>query len=87
MNNKPTSVLERWRMDKETRNENISQCFFCKNNLSNGTCLAFPKGIPEEIKKNFFIHDKLYEGDNGILFKAKDNKYNNIKFEPMRKKA
>lgn len=87
MNDKPTSVVDRWALDKGTRNENISQCFFCKNNLTNGKCLAFPNGIPEEIKKNFFLHIESYEGDNGILFEAKDEKYRNINFEPMRKKS
>jgi len=87
MSDKPASIIERWAIDKEVRNENVTQCFFCKNNLPKGKCLAFPNGIPEEIKHNFFIHNKPYNGDNGVVFIAKKDEYNNLQFEPMRKKT
>ena len=61
--------------------------FFCKYNLPKGKCVAFPNGIPEEIRKNFFIHNKPYKGDNGIQFEAEKEEYKNINFEPMRKQS
>ena len=45
------------------------------------------QGIPKEIKHNFFIHNKPYEGDNGIQFKARKEEYKNIEFQAMRKKS
>lgn len=87
MKYKRTSLVERWALDGDVRKENVSQCFFCKNNLPKGKCVAFPDGIPDEITKNFFIHNKPYEGDNGIQFEAKKEEYKNVKFEPMRKKS
>lgn len=42
MKYKPTSVIERWALDKATKNEDISQCFFCKHSLPKGKCDAFP---------------------------------------------
>lgn len=35
------------------------------------TCQAFPKGIPDEIFFEKVIHDKPYQGDNGIQFEIK----------------
>ncbi|MBS5988009.1 hypothetical protein [Clostridium sp.] len=87
MKYKPTSVIERWALDKATKNEDISQCFFCKHSLPKGKCDAFPNGIPKEIKENFFIHTKPYEGDNGILFEAEKDEYNNINFQAMKKES
>lgn len=87
MKYKPTSVIERWALDKGVRKENVSQCFFYKHDLPKGKCVAFPNGIPKEIEKNFFIHTKPYEGDNGIQFKAEKEEYNSIEFQPMRKKS
>ena len=86
MKEKQTSVIERWALDKAVRKENVSQCFFCIHSKGD-SCLAFPQGIPKEIKHNFFIHNKPYEGDNGIQFKAEKEEYKNIKFQAMRKKS
>ena len=86
MKEKPTSVIERWALDKGVRKENVSQCFFCIHSKGD-SCLAFPQGIPKEIKHNFFIHNKPYVGDNGIQFKAEKEEYNSIEFQPMRKKS
>lgn len=86
MKEKPTSVIERWALDKGVRKENVSQCFFCIHSKGD-YCLAFPQGIPKEIEENFFIHNKPYEGDNGIQFKAEKEEYNSIEFQPMRKKS
>lgn len=35
----------------------------------------------KEIEENFFIHNKPYEGDNGIQFEAEKEEYKNIKFD------
>lgn len=86
MKYKPTSVIERWALDKGVRKENVSQCFFCI--YSKGDyCSAFPNGIPKEIEENFFIHNTPYEGDNGIQFKARKKEYEDIEFQAMRKKS
>ncbi len=48
--------------------ENI-RCFLCKNYLSDLTCQAFPKGIPEEILIDKNDHLKpLPEQNNDIIF-------------------
>ena len=86
MNYKTTSVVERWALDKGVRRENVSQCFFCVHSKGD-CCLAFLEGIPKEIKHNFFIHNKPYKGDNGIMFQAKKEEYENIQFQAMRKKS
>lgn len=87
MDYKRTPLVERWALDSPIRNERVSQCFFCKHNLPKGTCVAFPEGVPREIRKNFFIHNKPYEGDKGLLFEARKDEYKNIQFEPMRRKS
>lgn len=33
-------------------------------------CKAFPSGVPADIISNKFIHNKPYDGDNGITFLA-----------------
>ncbi|WP_315081035.1 hypothetical protein [uncultured Clostridium sp.] len=86
MSDKPASVIERWALDKGVKQENVSQCFFCIHSKGD-CCLAFPDGIPKEIKRNFFIHTKAYKDDNGIQFKAEKEEYNRIEFQPMRKKS
>ncbi|WP_252226901.1 hypothetical protein [Clostridium sp. ZBS2] len=55
--------------------------------MPKGKCIAFPNGIPKEIKEKFFIHTKSYEGDNGILFEAEKDEYNNINFQPIKKES
>ena len=48
-----------------------SQCYKCKHYNWDGTCKAFPKGMPKDIIRNDFIHDKEYLGDNGIRYEQK----------------
>lgn len=55
--------------------ENYIKCLDCKhldreNFVAGLFCDAFPDGIPYDIATGKFIHDKLYEGDNGIIFEA-----------------
>lgn len=47
----------------------FSQCAFCINDGPNGTCKAFPDGVPLGIRMNKIDHRKPVEGDNGIRFK------------------
>ena len=46
-------------------------CFSCKHTNNNGTCKAFPDGIPLEIVSGEVNHFQPYEGDNGIQYEAK----------------
>lgn len=46
----------------------ISQCVKCRHWQRNGTCKAFPKGVPIAILANEHDHSKPYEGDGGLLF-------------------
>jgi hypothetical protein len=45
----------------------LSQCWNCKH-YDNGTCAAFPGGIPEDMLSNHFLHTKEYSGDRGIRY-------------------
>ncbi len=47
----------------------VSQCDRCIFRFESQTvCVAFPKGIPLEIRLGHFDHRKPYEGDGGIRF-------------------
>jgi len=37
-------------------------------------CLAFPKGIPNDIQLGQVDHTKPYKGDHGLQYKAKEVK-------------
>lgn len=43
-------------------------CEGCDNFIGYWVCLAFLKGIPEDIKNGKVFHDKPYEGDMGIRY-------------------
>jgi hypothetical protein len=47
-----------------------SPCVLCSHYLRHGRCLAFPDGIPLELRSGKVLHDTPYPGDNGVLFKA-----------------
>ena len=51
-------------------------CNKCKHYKKDGTCKAFPKGIPEEILRGDFIHTKPFTGDHGIVFEPIKKKNN-----------
>jgi len=44
-------------------------CSMCAHFLKNRRCEAFPEGIPPEVYSMKVFHNKLYPGDNGIVFK------------------
>lgn len=50
------------------------QCQKCKNYIGLMTCMAFPKGIPNQILVDEVIHDKPYPGDRGIRFEPMPEK-------------
>lgn len=43
-------------------------CETCIHNNDDGTCKAFPKGIPQEIRSGYNDHTKEYPGDHGIRY-------------------
>lgn len=53
----------------------MSNCFLCKhhNKKNYDVCKAFPNGIPNEIIIGELLHDKPYQGDNGIMFEPREN--------------
>jgi|GEM_PF-1146129 len=46
-------------------------CMTCKHSNHNGTCKAYPKGIPLEILSGETNHFQPYEKDNGIQYEKK----------------
>ena len=51
-----------------------SSCRYCKYYNNNGTCKAFPKGIPLDILNGTFNHHTKHKGDNGIQFEIDEEK-------------
>lgn len=45
-----------------------NQCERCKHYWGAQHCDAFQEGIPDEIVKGLFVHDKAYLGDKGVRF-------------------
>lgn len=45
-----------------------SQCVLCAHYRRDGSCEAFPVGIPRELRSGKVRHDTPYPGDNGIMF-------------------
>jgi hypothetical protein len=43
-------------------------CLSCAHTNNDGTCKAFPEGIPLEIVSGEVNHMQPYEGDNGIQY-------------------
>lgn len=48
------------------------QCDYCRHFHHDGTCDAFPKGIPSEILGGQHNHRQPFTGDNGIRFEEAD---------------
>jgi len=46
----------------------VSSCPMCRHRLTSETCVAFPGGIPHEIRKGEHKHTTPYPGDNGTQF-------------------
>ena len=47
-------------------------CYDCKHSNDDGTCAAFPSGVPLEILSGEVNHFLPYEGDNGIQYEQKE---------------
>ncbi len=45
-------------------------CFGCANLLYYPYCLAFPNGIPAEMRIGGNEHKEPFPGDNGIMYEA-----------------
>lgn len=52
-------------------NRYMSVCVACARCRFDGTCEAFPDGIPEEIADGMFDHRDSYPGDGGLRFKMR----------------
>lgn len=78
-------LFERWGQEGEIQVKDISQCFYCTHLNRNEKCNAFPKGIPEEILNNNFIHREEYPNDGGIRYSPMNEKYVNVKFSSLKK--
>ena len=48
------------------------QCGNCKHLQKDGTCTAFPKGIPYKILEAQHDHREPYEGDGGVRFEPRE---------------
>lgn len=46
----------------------VSRCHQCAHYRGNQLCIAFPRGIPNEIYNHAFDHRKPYFGDGGFQF-------------------
>lgn len=46
----------------------IPLCARCKHYDKDGSCAAFPEGIPLKIMRNDHDHRTEYPGDNGVRF-------------------
>lgn len=58
----------------ETSQLVIPQCYRCQHWNGDGTCKAFPAGVPNGILMNAIDHRHAVKGDHGITFKAKGQK-------------
>ena len=65
----------------------IGSCLTCKHlrltksketgtTMPDGTCDAYPEGIPVEIQFGSIVHDKPFKNDNGIQYERKEIKGN-----------
>jgi hypothetical protein len=53
--------------------DDVLYCQMCKHYYWNGTCAAFPDGIPREVLKGELEHDKpLPNQENEIVFEKID---------------
>lgn len=43
-------------------------CLACRHYLDDGTCAAFPDGIPDAILLDGFDHRRPFDGDGGIRY-------------------
>lgn len=67
-------------------NSVISQCDLCVHSWDRSRlgsppksrCDAFPEGIPDEIQRNKFYHDKPYPGDHGIRYEYFESEEKNM---------
>ena len=59
---------DRW--ETEIDKNNVSQCLMCRRDRMDGTCEAYPEGIPQEILRNDVDHNEPFKGDQGLTFEA-----------------
>jgi hypothetical protein len=55
----------------EAIREGVPSCALCARYELDGTCLAFPLSIPDEIILYGFDHTKPFKGDGGIRFEPR----------------
>jgi hypothetical protein len=56
-----------------------TQCLRCARSRGDGTCAAFPKGIPEEIWQGIHDHRNPYPNDGGLRFEERTGTADDLK--------
>lgn len=62
----------------------LNLCKSCLHNNGDGTCVAFPEGIPDDILLLGDSHLSHVPGDHGVTFALKNNAQSSANFEEWR---
>lgn len=57
-----------------------------ESRVANGTCAAFPEGIPDLIASAVILHETPYPGDHGIQFEPNERRRASMQEEEARSK-
>jgi len=59
-------------IDQDSNHLVFPQCNDCKHNNRDGTCKAFPDGIPKDILTGKILHNKPFAGQKGKYIYEKE---------------